>query len=388
MNSSAVKKSNFSKFILINLLSNLKLQLLLLLLPIKLITCLPASSTFVTSNVNHHKNHVNYGLKKYKSTLIGQDKPNVSSYWLLSPSPSASAPWTSFVALGSEEVKNIAINEPPSSSVSISPSTEDLSSSSSRNETVNLYSSIGRPLTSSFRTNIYRCDKTLAIIDYIDENRIFRCELFDLEKRLDEAKDAASQRRVPIVNVSFSFLQNLISRCQDLERFNIQNGPTAMNLQSDDQSEANRGNSTDSIYGFWRGIIPGTKWCGPGDIAKDYFDVGQIWEIDLCCRAHDHCPYRLKAFRTDYGLINLAFYTRSHCECDEEFHRCLKKSNTNLGSTLGNIYFNVMQVQCFKEEEETSCVRSRFNSNGQKECISYAPNGNRKMIFSQPKPYN
>lgn len=57
-------------------------------------------------------------------------------------------------------------------------------------------------------------------------------------------------------------------------------------------------------------MIVGTKWCGLGDIAKNYFDIGRLWHVDVCCRAHDHCPYRMKALRYGYGLLNLSFYTR------------------------------------------------------------------------------
>lgn len=65
-----------------------------------------------------------------------------------------------------------------------------------------------------------------------------------------------------------------------------------------------------NFISVWKGIVPGTRWCGLGDSALDYHDLGPRSDIDLCCRAHDHCPIRLKAFRMGYGLINFSFYTK------------------------------------------------------------------------------
>lgn len=33
---------------------------------------------------------------------------------------------------------------------------------------------------------------------------------------------------------------------------------------------------------------PGTRWCGPGNTADDYDDLGTHPEEDKCCRRHDH----------------------------------------------------------------------------------------------------
>ena len=54
----------------------------------------------------------------------------------------------------------------------------------------------------------------------------------------------------------------------------------------------------------------GTKWCGPGDVAQSYDDLGALIEVDKCCRAHDHCPIKVKGFASAHGLMNLSFYTK------------------------------------------------------------------------------
>lgn len=45
-----------------------------------------------------------------------------------------------------------------------------------------------------------------------------------------------------------------------------------------------------STTGF---TFPGTKWCGPGSTAENFHDLGQNKELDMCCRAHDHCEPEL-----------------------------------------------------------------------------------------------
>merc|ERR1712141_440274 len=67
------------------------------------------------------------------------------------------------------------------------------------------------------------------------------------------------------------------------------------------------------IMTLTKGILPGTLWCGVNDIAPDFSSLGVDRELDRCCRAHDHCPVKVKPFRTKYGLINLDLYTKSHC---------------------------------------------------------------------------
>lgn len=53
----------------------------------------------------------------------------------------------------------------------------------------------------------------------------------------------------------------------------------------------------------------GTKWCGAGDIAKDYDDLGRLNKTDACCREHDHSENYIAAFQKKYGLRNPLPYT-------------------------------------------------------------------------------
>jgi hypothetical protein len=35
------------------------------------------------------------------------------------------------------------------------------------------------------------------------------------------------------------------------------------------------------------GVFPGTKWCGTGDIAKSFHDIGAEKSTDRCCRGEE-----------------------------------------------------------------------------------------------------
>ncbi|KFB43492.1 AGAP004731-PA-like protein [Anopheles sinensis] len=131
-------------------------------------------------------------------------------------------------------------------------------------------------------------------------------------------------------------------------------------------------------------IYPGTKWCGPGNIASNFSDVGRYEAEDQCCREHDLCPNILLPGECRRGLCNRGAFTRSHCDCDARFRRCLQNLNTETANTLGAIFFNVVQVTCFGERrpcsvwqrlvstmvvavQPTSCLTNRHLINGVRE---------------------
>lgn len=94
--------------------------------------------------------------------------------------------------------------------------------------------------------------------------------------------------------------------------------------------------------------FPGTKWCGPGNTADGYDDLGSDPEVDKCCRQHDHCD-NIASGEEKHGLKNNDFFTRLHCLCDKEFKHCLRKVNSRRGNYIGNFYFNVRD-RCYKEQ--------------------------------------
>ncbi|XP_045465211.1 phospholipase A2-like isoform X2 [Harmonia axyridis] len=97
-------------------------------------------------------------------------------------------------------------------------------------------------------------------------------------------------------------------------------------------------------------IYPGTKWCGTGDIADNYNDLGKLWKTDSCCRTHDQCPFIINGGETKYNLSNTSFHTKLHCSCDDEFYYCLKDVGSVESDFIGYMYFNLIGTQCFKKD--------------------------------------
>ncbi|CAG2182911.1 unnamed protein product, partial [Oppiella nova] len=103
---------------------------------------------------------------------------------------------------------------------------------------------------------------------------------------------------------------------------------------------------------FFEGILifPGTKWCGSGNIAEHENDYGSEKDTDQCCRQHDHCFDSIESGGTKYNLKNKAIHTKSHCYCDQEFTDCLKTVDKTVSKSIAKLYFNLIQVQCFKRD--------------------------------------
>lgn len=69
-------------------------------------------------------------------------------------------------------------------------------------------------------------------------------------------------------------------------------------------------NNNHASLSFLSGIAPGTKWCGTGDIASNYHDLGPDANVDKCCRTHDICPVKIMKYAERYGVYNESPFTR------------------------------------------------------------------------------
>nr|XP_005990344.1 PREDICTED: group 3 secretory phospholipase A2 [Latimeria chalumnae] len=105
-----------------------------------------------------------------------------------------------------------------------------------------------------------------------------------------------------------------------------------------------------------RWTIPGTLWCGAGDVAENFTQLGVFDKTDLCCRDHDHCSYRLSAFEYNYGTRNYRLHTVSHCDCDYRFKHCLLNLNDSISTFVGISFFNLLEVPCFVLEQRPQCT--------------------------------
>lgn len=109
-------------------------------------------------------------------------------------------------------------------------------------------------------------------------------------------------------------------------------------------------------------IAPNTRWCGRGNLANGtYNTLGGASMADKCCRKHDHCKLFIAAMSTRYGLFNYRPYTLSHCSCDRRFRTCLKMANDEDAKTIGQLFFNMVQTQCFVLAKERVCLERATN---------------------------
>ncbi|XP_035222180.1 uncharacterized protein LOC118195056 [Stegodyphus dumicola] len=111
---------------------------------------------------------------------------------------------------------------------------------------------------------------------------------------------------------------------------------------SEETMEKWKSDSHDSWY-----IFPGTKWCGPGDVAQSFDDLGSSADTDKCCRAHDLCDDLLRPGEKKENIINTSWFTLLSCECDDEFYDCLKNVSSNTSNSIGNAYFNLGGSNCY-----------------------------------------
>nr|CAD7428571.1 unnamed protein product [Timema monikensis] len=105
-----------------------------------------------------------------------------------------------------------------------------------------------------------------------------------------------------------------------------------------------------------------TKWCGLGDLAQNYHDLGSETKIDKCCRSHDICPAKVRAHDSRYDLKNTDFYTKSHCECDRRLYECLKATRRATADTMGSFYFNILRVPCVDDVASSGQSEDRNSS--------------------------
>ncbi|KAL3857992.1 hypothetical protein ACJMK2_012611 [Sinanodonta woodiana] len=108
-------------------------------------------------------------------------------------------------------------------------------------------------------------------------------------------------------------------------------------------------------------IFPGTKWCGYENNAKDMNDLGVHQATDACCRIHDHCPYFIDRFETKYNYRNMNPYTVSHCDCDQGLYDCLKKVHTTTSNEVGELFFGLLNVHCFRFEKGPYCEKYHWS---------------------------
>ncbi|XP_069017424.1 uncharacterized protein proca1 [Embiotoca jacksoni] len=105
---------------------------------------------------------------------------------------------------------------------------------------------------------------------------------------------------------------------------------------------------------------PGTLWCGAGNTADRYDQLGEFAATDSCCRIHDHCPHVIHAFSSNYGYTNFKWHPICHCDCDNTLKACLRQVNDTSSRVVGQAFFNVIGVPCFDLAYEEQCAERHW----------------------------
>ncbi|XP_045923786.1 group 3 secretory phospholipase A2 [Micropterus dolomieu] len=107
-------------------------------------------------------------------------------------------------------------------------------------------------------------------------------------------------------------------------------------------------------------IVPGTLWCGSGNKAPSYADLGVFKETDSCCREHDQCKHTILSFHSDFGVFNSNIFTMSHCDCDNKFRSCLMEANDSISGVVGYTFFNLLKMHCFEFSHQLQCTQRNW----------------------------
>ncbi|XP_060924816.1 group 3 secretory phospholipase A2 [Limanda limanda] len=107
-------------------------------------------------------------------------------------------------------------------------------------------------------------------------------------------------------------------------------------------------------------IVPGTLWCGSGNKALSYADLGVFSDTDSCCREHDQCKDTILSFHSEFGVFNKNIFTMSHCDCDNKFHSCLTQANDSISDVVGYTFFNLLKMNCFEFSYRLQCQQRNW----------------------------
>ncbi|XP_037931991.1 uncharacterized protein LOC119666785 [Teleopsis dalmanni] len=211
----------------------------------------------------------------------------------------------------------------------------------------------GKRLTNDSLLMIYYHDSTVAVTELGPEKLLLSCELIEIYNE-NEGKtllENLSKYNRPLM-ITFEEMLKLMSQCERVDKLTYEARNRGKSADSTSTASTNTALSLatnifpKSPFSILSGIIPGTKWCGTGDIAETYADLGTEMTMDRCCRQHDLCPVKIRAYQKKFDLMNDSIYTKSHCICDDMLFSCLKKTNTSASQLMGSIYFNLVQVPC------------------------------------------
>ncbi|EDW62309.1 uncharacterized protein [Drosophila virilis] len=233
----------------------------------------------------------------------------------------------------------------------------------------------GKRISNDSLIMIYYHDQTIAVTELGPQKLLLGCELIEIynDKEGKMLLNGLAKYNRPL-EIKFEEMLKLMDQCEHVDklsyasklRYKSSNEGSERSSGTSESEASGAGNDSlggsanqdgvslklaanifpRSPFSLLSGIIPGTKWCGTGDIAETYSDLGSEMAMDRCCRQHDLCPIKIRAYQNKYELMNDSLYTKSHCICDDMLFSCLKMTNTSASQLMGSIYFNLVQVPC------------------------------------------
>uniref|UniRef100_A0A1B0D9R1 phospholipase A2 n=1 Tax=Phlebotomus papatasi TaxID=29031 RepID=A0A1B0D9R1_PHLPP len=113
------------------------------------------------------------------------------------------------------------------------------------------------------------------------------------------------------LQIDFREMLKLMMQCQMIDHMRkVKRQGTTSDTDQTTKRQHQTGYFSGAGLSLFSGIIPGTKWCGTGDIATTYHDLGTEAPMDMCCRTHDLCPVKVRAYQKRYNLNNNSLYTK------------------------------------------------------------------------------
>ncbi|XP_077485100.1 uncharacterized protein LOC144095188 [Amblyomma americanum] len=112
-----------------------------------------------------------------------------------------------------------------------------------------------------------------------------------------------------VTNVSTEEMNQLVNTCMNIQQ--MTSGSSILDTLGD---------TLHSLV-----IFPGTKWCGPGNVAENDNDLGQAAATDRCCRNHDKSASSIAPFETEHNVTNYRPYPMTDCANDRTLYDCLLK---------------------------------------------------------------
>lgn len=115
--------------------------------------------------------------------------------------------------------------------------------------------------------------------------------------------------------ITFAQMNKLMSQCELVDRrTRTVRSNTDTTLDAEDTTASTNVTKPATIFSNFQFQVPktwpGTKWCGSGDAASTFHDLGAEYEMDMCCRTHDHCPKKIRAYKERYNVTNNSLYSK------------------------------------------------------------------------------